>query len=102
MHPYRTAVYRLGVARLVSMAGSEAAFIALVAALYGRTHSSLWVSAALLCSIGIGGAAAPLAGAVGDRLDRQRVMVASDLAAAGCFAALIVVRQPAAVIALVT
>jgi MFS family permease len=102
MQPYRTSVHRLGVARLVSMAGNEAAFIALIAALYSRTGSSLWVSAALLSSIGVQGLAAPVAGALGDRFDRQRVMIASDLGAAACFAALLLVDAPAWIIVLVT
>lgn len=102
MQSYRTSVYRLGAARLVSMAGNEAAFIALVAALYARTGSASWVSAALLASIGVRGVVGPLAGALGDRFDRQRVMVVSDLGAAACFLALAFVHLPAGIIALVT
>ena len=42
-------------ARLVSVTGGDAAYIALVALVYDRTGSSLWVSAALLAMIGVGG-----------------------------------------------
>ena len=98
--PYRIAVRRLGLARLVSVAGSEAAFIALIAALYARTHSSLWVSGGLLATIGVRGLAGPLAGAVGDRYDRRLVMIGSDLGAAACFVGLATVHDPALLIAL--
>jgi hypothetical protein len=45
--PYRTSVRRISIARMISLAGSEAAFIALIAALYTRTHSTTWVSGRL-------------------------------------------------------
>jgi MFS family permease len=40
------------------------------------------MSAALFVAIGISGAATPVAGALGDRYDRRRVMIVSELAAA--------------------
>src|SRR5438132_1095045 len=39
---------RLALGRLISLSGGSAAYIALVAAIYGRTHSAVWVSAATL------------------------------------------------------
>ncbi|CAA9540261.1 MAG: hypothetical protein AVDCRST_MAG79-1793 [uncultured Thermoleophilia bacterium] len=97
--PYRTSVRRVSIARLISLAGSEAAFIALIAALYTRTHSTTWVSAGLLAAIGVRGLVAPLAGSLGDRLDRRHVMIGSDLGAAACFAALVFLDEPAALVA---
>jgi MFS family permease len=82
------------------MAGGEAAFVALVALVLDRTRSPLWVSAALLSWIGVAGVATPLAGALGDRFDRRRVMIASDLAGAACFAALALASDPLAIVAL--
>jgi MFS family permease len=82
------------------MAGGEAAFVALVALVLERTRSPLWVSAALLAWIGVAGVVTPLAGALGDRYDRRRVMIASDLAGAACFAALAFASQPLAIVAL--
>jgi MFS family permease len=102
MHPSSrtSSIHRLGVARLISITGSEAAHIALVALVLGRTGSPAWVALALVASIGTQSLVSPLAGLVGDRLDRRRVMIASDLAAAGCFVALALVGAPWAAIVL--
>jgi MFS family permease len=72
---------RLAVARLISLSGGSAAYIALIAAIYGATRSALWISAAIFSSVVASVAAAPFAGWIGDRFDRRRVMVAADLAA---------------------
>ena len=50
--------------------------------------AAAWVSAALLAWIGVGGLVSPIAGSLGDRYDRRRVMIASDLAGAATFAAI--------------
>ena len=89
-----SAVHRLAAARLVSVTGGDAAYIALVALVYDRTGSSLWVSAALLAMIGVGGIAAPFAGMLGDRVDRRRVLIGSDLTAAVLFLAIAFVEEP--------
>ena len=73
-------VQRLAAARLVSLAGGSAAYIALVAAIYGETGSALWVSAAIFSSVVTSVAAAAPAGWLGDRFDRRTVMIVSDLA----------------------
>ena len=73
-------VQRLAFARLVSLAGGSAAYIALVAAIYGETGSALWVSAAIFASVVTSVAAAAPAGWLGDRFDRRTVMIVSDLA----------------------
>ena len=73
---------RLALARLVSLGGGSAAYIALVAAIYGETGSALWVSAAIFSSVVASVLSAPFAGWVGDRFDRRRVLITADLAAA--------------------
>jgi MFS family permease len=73
---------RLALGRLVSLSGGSAAYIALVAAIYGETGSALWVSAAIFSSVVASVAAAPFAGWIGDRFDRRRVLIGADLAAA--------------------
>ena len=73
-------VQRLAFARLVSLAGGSAAYIALVAAIFGETGSALWVSAAIFASVVTSVAAAAPAGWLGDRFDRRTVMIVSDLA----------------------
>ena len=76
--PYKTAVQRLSIGRMLSVAGGEVAFVALMALVFGRTHSAIWGSAALLAVIGTYGLAAPFAGMLGDRFDRRVVMIWSD------------------------
>jgi MFS family permease len=73
---------RLALGRLVSLSGGSAAYIALVAAIYGATGSALWVSAAIFASVVASAASAPFAGWIGDRFDRRGVMIGADLAAA--------------------
>ena len=80
--PPRIAIRRLAAARVISVTGSEAAWIALMVAIYADTHSTVWMSAALFAAIGASGLATPLIGTLGDRFDRRRVMVGSELAAA--------------------
>ena len=99
---HRSAVQRIAVARMVSMAGSEAAFIALMALIYERTGSAYWASAALAGTIGVVALASPVAGTIGDRYDRRVVMIVSDLAAALGFLALALAESPLAIVVLVT
>jgi MFS family permease len=90
----RTAVRRLALARLISLTGGAAAYLALNFYIYERTHSATWVAAALFLTFGTIGFASPFAGALGDRFDRQRVMIASDLTAAACFFGMALVHDP--------
>ena len=62
--------------------GGSAAYIALIAAIYGHTGSAAWVSAALFAGVVGSVIGAPGAGWVGDRFDRRLVMIATDLASA--------------------
>ena len=73
---------RLALGRLVSLGGGSAAYIALVAAIYGETGSALWVSAAIFSSVVASVVSAPFAGWIGDRYDRRSVLIGADLAAA--------------------
>src|SRR3954470_17614540 len=95
------AAWRLAVARLVSLSGGSAAYIALVAALYGETGSALWISAAIFSSVVASVLSAPLAGWIGDRFDRRAVLVGADVAAACVWAAMAATAtRPAALVVL--
>ena len=98
--PSRAAVRRLAVGRLVSMTGTFAAGISLTYVLYERTGSAAWVSATALLTWGIPGALGPIAGAIGDRFDRRRLMIWSEVAAGVCWIVLSSVREPAAMLAM--
>jgi len=90
----RSAVRRLAAARLISVTGGAAAFAALNFTIYERTHSAAWLSASLLLTFGVSGLFAPVGGVLGDRFDRRRVMIASDLAGAACFGAMALSQDP--------
>ena len=99
--PPRTAIRRLASARVVSVTGSEAAWIALMVAIYAETHSTVWMSAALFVGVAASGIFAPILGALGDRTDRRRLMIASELAAAVVAVAMaLTTGNPAALVAL--
>ena len=87
-------------AMLVSMAGSWAYNVALLAVVYERTESLAWVGAATLGRFIPQLLVSPYAGVVADRFERVRVMVSCDLIAASSQAALALVvlaEGPAAV-----
>jgi MFS family permease len=91
----RSAVRRIALARAISIAGGAAAFTALMFAVYERTHHDpLWLAAALILTFGMNGVLGWFAGALGDRFDRRRVMIVSDLAGASVFAAAAFVHDP--------
>jgi MFS family permease len=98
--PYKTAVHRLSTGRMLSAAGGEVAFVALMALVFARTHSAVWGSVALLAVIGTYGVAAPFAGMLGDRFDRRLVMMISDGAGAVVNVVLVFVHAPTILIAL--
>ena len=50
----RTAVYRLALARLISIGGGAAAYTALMFTIFRETHSAAWLSAAALATFGGG------------------------------------------------
>ena len=91
---------RLALGRLVSLTGGSAAYIALVAAIYGATGSAAWVSAALFASVVGSVVSAPFAGWLGDRFERRRVLIGADLAAAAVSATMALTGQPEALVVL--
>jgi MFS family permease len=96
----RTAIRRIALARLVSLTGGEAAYIALMVAIYDATGSAAWMSATLLLTWGATGLLTPFGGALGDRFDRRTVMIASDLAAGVAIACLALTSTPAIMLAI--
>jgi len=93
--PTRRAVRRLAVARIISITGGAAAYTALNFEVYEQTGSATWVAAALLLTFGVMGFLGPAAGVLGDRLDRKKVLIASDLAGAGAFGMMALGSDPA-------
>lgn len=91
----RSAVRRLAVARVISITGGAAAYIALNFEVYDQTGSAAWVSAALLLTFGATGFVMPFAGILGDRFDRRKVLIGSDLAGAVAFGLMAVNDDPA-------
>jgi MFS family permease len=97
--PSRTAVRRLALGRFLSLTGTFAAGTALTYTIYQRTGSTVWISATMLLTWGIIGFLGPLAGAIGDRFDRRRVMIVSELGAAACWTVMaFLVDSPAALL----
>ena len=93
--PPRAAVRRLATARIISISGGAAAYTALNFSIYEKTGSATWVAAALLLTFGVTGFVGPLAGSLGDRYDRKKVLIASDLIGAVCFALMALGEDPA-------
>lgn len=88
LHTSRS-IRRLALARLVSVTGSSAATTALYFLVYERTGAPLWVTVAMLATIGLHPVALAGLGGLGDSFDRRWVMIASDLASALLFSLLI-------------
>jgi MFS family permease len=84
----RSDARRLALARMISVGGSSAASVALSWYLWESTRSSAWVAAALLAHALVLGLVSTSAGALADRVDRRRLMVASDVLACIAFAGL--------------
>jgi MFS family permease len=91
----RTAVRRLATSRIISITGGAAAYAALNFTIFERTGSASWVAVSLLLTFGVTGFVGPPAGALGDRFDRRKVLIASDLAGAACFAMMALSSEPA-------
>jgi MFS family permease len=83
--PPKKAVNRLALARAISFSGGNAAFVALLVVLYQETDSSSVVALGAFASFAVPALASPFAGWLGDRFDRRKVMVASELLGAACF-----------------
>jgi MFS family permease len=97
----RSAVRRVAVARGISLTGSGAAFAVLAFIVYRLTGgSAVWLSMTLLLTMGVQGLVQPIASWLGDRFDRRRVLVISDLCAAAGFVALAFARTPGQLVAI--
>lgn len=94
----RRAVRRVALARLLSLAGTDASAVAASFALYAQTGSALWLSACMLVNFGLGSVLGAAGGRVADRFDRRRLMVAAELAGAACFVTLALVHTPPALL----
>jgi MFS family permease len=79
------AVNRIALSRAVTFSGGNAAYIALLALLYEETGSATFVALGALASFAVPALVSPVAGWIGDRFDRRRVMVASEILGAACF-----------------
>ena len=98
--PPRTAVRRIAAGRLISVTGGAAAYTALGFTVWDQTHSPWMQALSLLLTFGVAGILGPFAGALGDRFDRRRVMVVSELVSAAFFASMALVQDPGLLIAL--
>jgi MFS family permease len=94
----RTAVRRLALGRFISHAGSLAANTALAFSMYERTDSAGWIAATFAATWGIEGLLSPIAGAIGDRFDRRRVMIVSEIAEMACWIAMVFLDAPVALL----
>ena len=94
----RAAVRRLALGRLISRTGTLAGGTALAFTIYEETGSAAWIAGTMVLTWGFAGLLGPLAGAIGDRFDRRRVMIASDVAGASCWAVMALFDQPAALL----
>jgi DHA3 family macrolide efflux protein-like MFS transporter len=99
-HSPRAAVRRLAISRFISAAGSDATGVAIGFALYAQTGSAAWLSLSLVLTVGASALVSPLAGRAGDLLDRRRLMIGAELAAATVMVALALVHSPVALVAL--
>jgi MFS family permease len=87
------AIFRLAVARFISVGGSMAAYTALIDLVFRRTNGSTVVlSLTVLLTMGAVGVFGPIGGVVADRWDRKRAMIASDLLGGAFFLALAFVK----------
>ena len=98
--PPRTAVRRLALGRLISVTGGAAAYTALNFTVWDRTHSPGMQALSLLLTFGVAGILGPFAGALGDRFNRRRVMIAAEAAASAFFVAMVFAHAPLLLIGL--
>jgi MFS family permease len=98
--PPKIAVRRIAAGRLISVTGGAAAYTALGFTVWDQTHSPWMQALSLLLTFGVAGILGPFAGALGDRFDRRRVMIVSELAAAAFFGGMALVDDAGLLIAL--
>jgi MFS family permease len=98
--PPRSNVRRLALGRLIARTGAAATYTALNFIVWERTGSPVMQAMSLLLTFGVTGLVGPLAGALGDRFDRRRVMIWSEALAAAFLAAMILPTSPVVLIGL--
>ncbi len=81
----RSHIRRLALGRFISVTGGAAAYTALNFTIWHRTHNPWLQALSLLLTFGVTGMVGPFAGALGDHFDRRKVMIYSELVAAGFF-----------------
>ena len=86
--------------RLLSVAGTWLAYVALTVDIYARTGSGLWVSAVLFAGFAPSVAGAVLLAPLVDRLERKRLLIGSELVGVAVFVALVFTGSPLLVVAL--
>lgn len=96
----RQAVRRLSLASMISLGGTDAAAVALSFTLFSTTGSTVWLAASLLVTFGLGALLAPVAGALADRLDRRRLIMAAEVGGAAAWLGLVLAPDPTAMLAL--
>lgn len=96
----RAKIRRLATGRLISVTGGAAAYTALNYTVWSRTHSPGMQALSLLLTFGVAGIVGPFAGALGDRLDRRKVMIWCEAASAAFFAAMAFAHAPMVLIVL--
>lgn len=87
----RRSVRRLALGRVISLTGTYAASIGLSYSIYEQTSSTVWLVATMILTFGIIGFFAPIAGAIGDRFDRRRVMIVGESGAAACWVLMVLI-----------
>ena len=92
-------VVRLALSRALAVSANVSVNTAIVFTLYARTSSTAWVSGYFLVTMSGYGILMPLGGALADRFDRRRLIVAAEVAAAATLVVLAFVSSPAAVLA---
>ena len=92
--------WRLAAASAASNTGNWAATVALSLAVYARTGSTVWLAASFLFTQVPSALAAPLSGAMADRLNRKRIMIICDLLGAAAYAGMALTSRPLGLITL--
>jgi MFS family permease len=96
----KPAVRKLAFAGFISYVGTGAGEIALSVEVYRQTNSVVWLSLTFLLTFGLDGLFRPLAGAIADRFDRQRVMIVSSTLAGILWGLMAIADDPALLLGL--
>jgi len=93
-------VRRLVAATVLAAGGVEGGAVALAVIMYHRTHSTTWVSAVLVASLGLAALFGPLGGVVADRWPRRPLMVTVVVVEGVIYLAMIAASHPWQLVAL--